>query len=81
MTKLKTIQDYQVATYKKQQGKLISFTDKANQYRKHHLSDELIERANKPKNATSKTLVISKTTQAVEENDIHKDAFSNKETS
>ena len=65
MTKLKTIQDYQVATYIKQQGKLISFSDKANQYRKHHLSDELIERANKPRNVTSKTLVISKTTQAI----------------
>lgn len=65
MTKLKTSQDYQVATYIKQQGKLISFADRANQYRKHHLSDELIERANKPKNATHRTLVISKTTQAI----------------
>ena len=59
------IQSCQVTTYIKQQNKLVSFADKANQYRKHHLSDELIERANKPQNATRRTLVISKTTQAI----------------
>ena len=65
VTKFKTIQNYQLVKYKKQQERLISFPDRGNQYRKHHLSDELIERANKPKNATSRTLVISKTTQAI----------------
>lgn len=34
-------------------------------YRKHYLADDLIERANKPKNATEKTSVISRTTQPV----------------
>lgn len=48
-----------------QQGKVLSFADRANQYRKHHLSDELIERANKLDNATSRTSVISKTTQSI----------------
>jgi len=48
-----------------QRAEVLSFLDKASQYRKHHLSDELIERANKPYNATSRTSVISKTTQAV----------------
>ena len=58
-------QDYQVTTHVYQQGKVLSFADRAHQYRKHHLSDELIERANKLDNATSRTSVISKTTQAI----------------
>lgn len=57
--------EHEAQETKNQQAELLSFSDRANQYRKHHLSDELIERANKPANATSRTAVISKTTQAV----------------
>ena len=48
---------------KKIKAKVVSFLDRANQYRKHLLRDETIERANKPKNATDKTLIMGEKAQ------------------
>lgn len=50
-------------TIKNKSTKLLSFSDRANQYRKHLLEDDNLVRANKPKNATDKTAIAGEKAQ------------------
>ena len=56
-------QEQEALAIKNKSAKLLSFSDRANQYRKHHLKDDGLERANKPKNATDKTLIMGEKAQ------------------
>ncbi len=56
-------QEQEALAIKNKSAELLSFSDRANQYRKHHLKDDGLERANKPKNATDKTLIMGEKAQ------------------
>lgn len=56
-------QEQEALAIKNKSAKLLSFSDRANQYRKHHLKDDSLKRANKPKNATDKTLIMGEKAQ------------------
>ena len=55
----------EVQKTKKLPAKILSYEERIGKYQKHHLTDELISRANKPENATKRTSVIGKTTRSV----------------
>lgn len=55
--------EQEALTIKNKSAKLLSFSDRANQYRKHLLEDDNLVRANKPKNATDKTSIAGEKAQ------------------
>ena len=63
MAELQLKQEQEALTIKNKSAKLLSFSDRANQYRKHLLEDDNLVRANKPKNATDKTAIAGEKAQ------------------
>lgn len=60
---LKQEQKRKALIIRNQKEGILLFSDRANQYRKHHLKDDNLERANKPQNATNKTSIIGEKAQ------------------
>ena len=63
MAELQLKPEQEALAIKNKSAKLLSFSDRANQYRKHLLEDDNLVRANKPKNATDKTAIAGEKAQ------------------